>query len=591
MTQTIHRVRLATGFFTLALLLTAGCQSETSEAPDSNQAAAPQTNQPAPSPAELSAETFFDPDHIVEVDIRVPEQSWDTIRIQARDFASALIKQRAASPFTYVKADVTINGVVIKDVGLRKKGFLGSLDDHRPSLKIKFAEYVDQSPASGFDRLTLNNNKQDPTRLSQLLSYRFFNQSGTVAPRCNLARVTVNGKYLGIYSNVESIKPPMLENGFGDGSGALFEGTVVDFYVDSVEKFEKKNKQADYEPLHEIARLLAEADVDLAALGQLVDIESFINFWATESLLGFWDGYNNNQNNFFIYQDPADDKFDFIPWGADALFQENMPLPPFLVRPRFVNWQSLLANQLYRIPETQQRYHERMNELLEKYWSEETLLAQVNSLQERLTELVHEDNKDFTQACDRFRSFIKTRRGRLEKEMADGPVTLKGRAKIPFYFRQTGHISLAYEARWFDTTPQQPEQLGSVTIDMELAGEKIQFKQIGVFSEHSKWPPLPPNVPKPPSIVFIGTRVSDGETLTLGFGVPIEMFKPTEKDQTVQIGGIVIEGEFGKPDAEVKMVSGRGTFSKAEMKEGSAVTGTIEVFITEPVGDRRQEPR
>ena len=51
----------------------------------------------------------------------------------------------------------------------------------------------------------------------------------TRSPRCNFAKVTVNGKYLGIYSNVESVKSPFLERAFGDSSGGLFEGTVVDW--------------------------------------------------------------------------------------------------------------------------------------------------------------------------------------------------------------------------------------------------------------------------------------------------------------------------------------------------------------------------
>ena len=107
--------------------------------------------------------------------------------------------------------------------------------------------------------------------------------------------------------------------------------------------------------------------MDLGQLEKLIDIEAFVRYWATESLLGFWDGYTNDQNNFFIYQNPANSKFYFIPWGADALFSENMPLPPFFIRPRFVYKQAVLANRLYRIPQTQQLYHETMTELLKEH--------------------------------------------------------------------------------------------------------------------------------------------------------------------------------------------------------------------------------
>ena len=38
-------------------------------------------------------------------------------------------------------------------VGIRKKGFLGSLDEVRPSLKIKFDHFREQEPIPGLDRL------------------------------------------------------------------------------------------------------------------------------------------------------------------------------------------------------------------------------------------------------------------------------------------------------------------------------------------------------------------------------------------------------------------------------------------------------
>ena len=34
-------------------------------------------------------------------------------------------------------------------------------------------------------------------------------------------------------------------------------------------------------------------------IGELVDLDSFFTFWAVEGLLGFWDGYSGNYNNFF----------------------------------------------------------------------------------------------------------------------------------------------------------------------------------------------------------------------------------------------------------------------------------------------------
>ncbi|MEM9660591.1 MAG: CotH kinase family protein, partial [Planctomycetota bacterium] len=142
---------------------------------------------PDPGKAALNAETLFATDRIVDVAIEIEAADWDKIRRQSRSIADALGEKAADSPFTYVEADVVIDGVRMERVGIRKKGFLGSLSERRPSLKIKFTEFEEKNAARaiGVDRLTLNNNKQDPSRLIQYLSYQFFNDSGTIAPRCN----------------------------------------------------------------------------------------------------------------------------------------------------------------------------------------------------------------------------------------------------------------------------------------------------------------------------------------------------------------------------------------------------------------------
>jgi spore coat protein CotH len=527
----------------------------------------------------LTADKLFDRQHIVDIQIELPEADWDTIRVQSRQFFEVLGKEPAESPFTYVKGQITIDGVLIKEVGIRKKGFLGSLDDHRPSLKVKFSEYKKQSPVIGLDRLTLNNNKQDPSGLSQYIAYKFFNDSGTYAPRCNLAKVTVNGKYLGIYSNVEPVKPAMLERGFGDGSGALFEGTITDFYIDFVEKFEKKNDQAKFGPLRKIADILAMDEVDIEELDKLINIESFVRFWATESLLGFWDGYTNNQNNFFVYRNPADSRFYFIPWGADALFTETMPLPPFFIRPRFVHNKALLANRLYRIPQIQQRYHDTLTQLMEKHWNETELLAEVDLMESMLEDLVRDGNKSFSRSIRDIRRFIKSRQDTLLKEMEDGPVKLRSFARRPAYMKEVGHVTATFETQWYDKTPQDTKELGTVEIELILDGERVEFEKIGVYAEYSKFPPVPAGQPKPPSIIFSGIRKSDGKEITLGIGLPIADFHST-KNEPVGISGLLIVGRVGL-FSKIRMGGGEATFENAAMKDGAVVKGKLTFTVTQ----------
>ena len=193
---------------------------------------------------ELSLDDVFPTDRVLDVQIEVAPEDWDTIRRQSRDLLSALPRSRknapVKAPYTYVEASVTIDGVNFPRVGIRKKGFIGSQSSSRPSLKIKLNHVDPEGAIGGLKNLTLNNNKQDPGMAKQFMGYALYNAVGSPAPRAAYAKLTVNGKSLGIYTHVESARKPLLERGFGDDSGTLFEGTVIDFYEGWVGGFERE---------------------------------------------------------------------------------------------------------------------------------------------------------------------------------------------------------------------------------------------------------------------------------------------------------------------------------------------------------------
>ncbi len=197
----------------------------------------------------LSLENLFPGDRLVEVQISLSSSDWDALRNQSRSFMEALSPERRTSPpptpYEYVPAKVTIDGVTFQKVGLRKKGFLGSQDTTRPSLKIKLDFFEAGQEIDGLKTLTLNNNKQDVTLMNQYLGYRMFDQAQSPGSRCGFAKVTVNGTNLGVYAHVESVKRPLLKREFGDDSGSLYEGTVVDFFKGWEQSFELKTGDAE----------------------------------------------------------------------------------------------------------------------------------------------------------------------------------------------------------------------------------------------------------------------------------------------------------------------------------------------------------
>ena len=414
---------------------------------------------------ELTLDDIFPTDRIIDVQITVSQRDWDTIRYQSRDFMTALGASRQfkpmESPYTYVEASVSIDGVVFPKVGLRKKGFIGSLSSTRPSLKIKLNHIDKEGGIEGLTNLTLNNNKQDTSLMSQFVGYALFNAIGSPAPRCAYAKVTVNGKNLGIYSHVETFRRPLLKRAFGNSDGPLYEGTVVDFYEGWENSFEHKRGDDARGRAHinALIDVLANSKATEADIGKFVDLDSFYRFWAIEGLVGFWDGYSGNKNNFFAYLNPEDNKFYFLPWGMDSIFTKMSKIE-FMNdarAPISVKTQGLIAYKLYQFETGRKRYAEALTGILEKYWDSSELLATIDktavmvephlvSAQRTIDEewdrggsrWGNYNKPTFASELEEVRDFIRNRESDIQAEIADGMPVWRKRPDPPFVIPEDG---------------------------------------------------------------------------------------------------------------------------------------------------------
>ena len=131
-----------------------------------------------------SAEELFALDNFLEVKIQINPLLWDRLRYQYRDITKERNPGEAfKSNYAYLPARVSINDEDLGEVGLRKKGLIGSSSTQRPSLKIKFNHSKKRRKYLGLERLTLNNNIQDPSLVKQYLCYKLFRKAGLPAPR------------------------------------------------------------------------------------------------------------------------------------------------------------------------------------------------------------------------------------------------------------------------------------------------------------------------------------------------------------------------------------------------------------------------
>ncbi len=385
----------------------------------------------------------FKPDELLEVEVYMSEADWNALRLVQPNigelFPATCPVRPAPTLFPWYQADVVVGGVTITNVGVRKKGFYGSTTDpDRPSLKVKFSEYQENIDLFGLDRLTLNGHPQDSSLVRTCLAYKLFREAGVPAPRCNHAHVRIIHETgvvdLGVYSHVESIKDPFLERAFGDSDGNLYEAQLADFEKDFLLRYELKNNQgsndtSDLWAVHDVvwppgtteSTVFDGSIID--DLGTLIDLDDFLTFWAMEGLVGHWDGYSGDKNNHYIYRDPSDGLFRFIPWGTDATFagghllnriffndpREGFPSPLYWAY-------GIVARRLYEIPAGAQAYRDRLESLMDSLWDEAALNAEVD----RVVALVSPVQTPAAFALSQTREFIDGRRQVFEDTFGNG---------------------------------------------------------------------------------------------------------------------------------------------------------------------------
>ena len=425
----------------------------------------------------LNADDLLDSRQVMQVHIELADDDWRTLCHQSRSHQSAR-ENPLDKPYTNFRGSVTINGVRIDDVAIRKKGFIGSQDTVRPSLKIKFDEYVDQDPIVGLDRLTLNNNKQDRALVSQLLTYFLFRKAGIDAPRSTFAAVSVNNRYLGVYSHVESVKKPFLARVYGDDSGKLYEGTLTDLYPKSIEWIEAKTTPSDEDRMliTQLARVLHDDSSTIDELAAIVDLPVFLRYWAMESLINFWDGYSQNQNNYFLSENPSNGLIYFLPWGADSCFGNR---PRFVQRSgehaEAVRATGILANKLYHLPGIPDQYRLAMLDLLEQVWDEDELLGEIARAQTLLRDHIDINQIEAVVAADDVRRFIRSRRETLLEELNHHwPASVADEPRIPQYREVVGKARGTFE--------RDTDQVLQLEVAMELEGKSIPLTEIELGS-------------------------------------------------------------------------------------------------------------
>ena len=524
----------------------------------------------------------FEPDHIVDVRITLPPADWDTLRDQTRTIGSVIegdcLAQPAPTPFTKFRGSIQIDGTLLNDVAIKKKGFFGSLDETKPSLKITLDEYVKGQEYLGLEKLTLNNSHQDPSFVRQCIAYQAFAAAGMIVPRCNFAHVRVNGEDLGIYVNVETIDHHLTKKRYADGTGAIYEGTLSDLRPGWTGTFDVKGDgdRNDLVPVAQALDIANDASFE-AELGTYVDLDRFYTYWAMEMVTNHWDGYANNRNNFFLYHDPTTGKLDFIPWGVDGALQPYATFGDLgeTQGPVAVAANGLIAHRLFNIASARQRFLTRQRELLASVWNESALLAEIDRMEDLIAPILDPlEGTGWHGAVAGVRTFVTERRAKLTAALDAGPTWTEPLSGVPC-LTVVGRVTGTFSTTWGTMDAANPFTTGAGTLTLELGGQSIPLTPVGAKAGLD---PNPPAGQAAQAVVQVfGVRASDNHIIAVSMAFPRTAFVARDGDLGF-FDSLGLVFDFNPATSQSSLVGfmlGTFTLTQASMTNGQPVAGSF----------------
>jgi len=274
--------------------------------------------------AAQSTDDLFNPATLHDIRLALHSADWQKLKDNYQDN-------------TYYPADLTWNGVTVRNVGIRSRG-LGSRSPVKPGLRVDFDRYASGQRFLDLKSLVLDNLTQDASMMKEVLSMRLFSRLGLPAPREAFVRLYVNNTLVGIYAVVESIDKSLLTRVFGEDGGNLYEynytydynfeylgSDLAPYQVLFDPKTNESHPAADlFGPIEAMVRVATDAsDATFeSAISEHIDLGLFARHVAAETFVAENDGWLGyaGMNNFYLYRFKAQPRFQIITWDKDNTF-------------------------------------------------------------------------------------------------------------------------------------------------------------------------------------------------------------------------------------------------------------------------------
>ena len=314
---------------------------------------------------------------------------------------------------TYMSCEVSIDGQPYGNSGVKFKGNSSyNNQGKKKPFRIDLAEFVDDQSHDGLKKMVLNNGFKDPTLLRERLVLDFLQAHGIAAPRASFARLYINDHYWGLYTVVEDVGKPFLEQRYGNKGGNLFKGdpkgsltwkgTQQSLYETDYE-LKTNEDENDWSDLIRYIDVLNNTPAAQLAdsLEQYLNLDSWFDYWATHSLFVNLDSYVGSGHNYYLYHNTETGRFEWITWDVNEAFgtfqmglqASALKTLPFTHIPQPPQ-QRPMMNRMLPDPALKQAYADHLCTLLADF-SNEALDNRIDSLADLIRPFVYADTLKF----------------------------------------------------------------------------------------------------------------------------------------------------------------------------------------------------
>lgn len=298
-----------------------------------------------------------------------------------------------------------LDTVLTDDVGIRLRGNTSRTQPKR-SFKIKFKEF-EGGKFFGYKKFNLKAENNDPSMVREMLAMQSFRNANVAATRTHHTELYINDEYMGIYLNVEQLDDEFVAARFNNDSGNLYKctwpATLEDdgqIYDDGFYELKSNEDENDRSVLAHFVDVLNNTSDDnfRTEIETVFNVQPYIRYLAVEALIGHWDGYSYNKNNFYLYENPDNGLIEFMPYDTDNTFGINwLGEDKDWATRDIIDWaihseDRPLTKRILAVDSYFRDYINELENVIDANFNEDFLYPQFDDFKNRLSEPISRDN-------------------------------------------------------------------------------------------------------------------------------------------------------------------------------------------------------